>query len=81
MRRTWEEIRRQAKRFAEEWKDASYEKGETHTFYNEFFEIFGVRRKQVASYEKRVESLDSRRRGFIDLFWPGTLMVEQRARG
>lgn len=81
MRRSWDEIRRQAKRFAEEWKDAHYEKGETQSFYNDFFEIFGVKRRQVASYEKRVESLDANRRGFIDLLWPGTLIIEQKSAG
>jgi hypothetical protein len=81
MRRTWDEIKRQAKRFVEEWKDAHYEKGETHSFYNDFFEIFGVKRRQVASYEHRVQSIDATRRGFIDLFWPGTLIVEQKSAG
>jgi hypothetical protein len=81
MRRSWDEIRRQAKAFAEDWKDAHYEKGETQSFYNDFFEIFGVKRRQVAVYEKRVEHLDANRRGFIDLFWPGTLIVEQKSAG
>jgi hypothetical protein len=78
MRLGWDEIRRRAKAFSEEWKDAHYEKGDTQTFYNEFFEIFGVRRKQVAVYEQRVKLL-SHRHGFIDLFWPGTLLVEQKS--
>jgi hypothetical protein len=81
MRRTWDEIKRQAKRFTEEWKDAHYEKGETQSFYNDFFEIFGVKRRQVSSYEHRVQSLDANKRGFIDLFWPGTLIVEQKSAG
>ena len=81
MRRSWDEIRRQAKRFADAHKDACYEKGETQTFYNEFFEIFGVKRRQVATYEHRVRSLDMTKRGFIDLLWPGTLIVEQKSAG
>ncbi|API58803.1 SAM-dependent methyltransferase [Tardibacter chloracetimidivorans] len=78
MRLGWDDIKRRAKAFSEEWKDAHYEKGETQTFYNEFFEIFGIRRKQVAIYEQRVKLL-SNRHGFIDLFWPGTLLVEQKS--
>lgn len=78
MRLGWDEIKRRAKAFSEEWKDAHYEKGDTQTFYNEFFEIFGIRRKQVAVYEQRVKLL-SDRHGFIDLFWPGTLLVEQKS--
>lgn len=81
MRLTWAEIRNRAKDFAEEWKDAHYEKGETQSFYNDFFQIFGVKRKTVATYEKRVEGLDRNKRGFIDLFWPGNLIVEQKSAG
>ena len=30
--------------FAEDWKDAHYEKGETQSFYNDFFKVFGRQR-------------------------------------
>jgi len=81
MRLGWDEIRRRAKAFSEDWKHAHYEKGETQSFYNDFFEIFGIKRRQVAVYEKMVQGLDANRRGFIDLFWPGTLIVEQKSAG
>ena len=82
MRLSWPEIRANAARFSEEWKGKGYEKGQTQTFYDEFFAIFGVPRKQVAVYEQRVKALDtSRTGGFIDLFWPGTLIVEQKSAG
>jgi len=77
---SWNEIRLRAVRFAEEWKDASYEKGQTQTFYNEFFEVFGRRRRDVAVYERRVQKLNNKC-GFIDLFWPGHLLVEQKSVG
>ena len=80
MRLSWNEVRTRAARFAEEWQDASYEKGETQSFYNAFFEIFGVRRRSVARYEEHVRKLDNRL-GFIDLFWPGVLIVEQKSAG
>ena len=80
MRLSWNEIRARAASFADEWRDAAYEKGETHSFYNEFFEIFGVRRRNVARYEEHVRKLDNRS-GFIDLFWPGKLIVEQKSAG
>lgn len=82
MRLSWPEIRANAARFSEEWKGKGYEKGQTQTFYDEFFAIFGVPRKQVAVYEQRVKALDtSRTGGFIDLFWPATLIVEQKSSG
>ncbi len=80
MRLSWNEIRARASEFAEEWQEASYEKGETQSFYNDFFEVFGVRRQSVARYEQHVAKLDNRS-GFIDLFWPGVLIVEQKSAG
>ena len=80
MRLSWNEIRARAGKFSKRWKKASYEKGETQTFYNEFFQVFGVDRKQVAVYEKQVRKLDDKH-GFIDLFWPGQLVIEQKSAG
>ena len=80
MRLSWNEMRARAASFADEWRDAAYEKGETQSFYNEFFEIFGVRRRTVARYEAHVQKLDNQS-GFIDLFWPGVLIVEQKSAG
>ena len=80
MRLSWNEIRARAADFVREWADATYEKGETQSFYNEFFDIFGVRRRTVARYEEHVRRLDNTS-GFIDLFWPGVLLVEQKSAG
>lgn len=81
MRLQWSEIRARAASFAERHSAARYEKGETQTFYNEFFDCFGVNRRQVATYEQRVRNLPGEKQGFIDLFWPGTLIVEQKSAG
>ena len=80
MRLSWNEVRAHAAAFADDWKDARYEKGETQSFYNDFFEIFGVGRRSVARYEEHVLKLD-KRSGYIDLFWPGVLIVEQKSAG
>jgi hypothetical protein len=80
MRLSWNEIKARAARFAEEWQDAHYERGESQTFYNEFFDIFGVTRRRVASFEEPVKKLGDAR-GFIDLFWKGVLLVEQKSAG
>ena len=80
MRLSWNEIRVRAAAFAGEWRDGAYGKGETQSFYNDFFEVFGVRRRSVARYEEHVAKLDNRF-GFIDLFWPGVLIVEQKSAG
>ena len=80
MRLSWNEIRIRAAQFVQDWKDAGYEKGETQSFYNDFFDIFDVKRRTVARYEEHVQRLDNSR-GFIDLFWPGVLLVEQKSAG
>ncbi|MDE0028389.1 MAG: class I SAM-dependent DNA methyltransferase [Deltaproteobacteria bacterium] len=80
MRLSWNEVRARAAAFANDWRDAAYEKGETQSFYNAFFQVFGVQRRSVARYEAHVAKLDNRS-GFIDLFWPGVLLVEQKSAG
>ena len=80
MRLSWNEVRVRAADFAKDWADAAYEKGETQSFYNAFFKVFGVQRRSVARYEAHVAKLDNRS-GFIDLFWPGVLLVEQKSAG
>ena len=67
MNLSWNEIRARAAKFAADWKDAVYEKGETHSFYNDFFDVFGVQRRSVARFEAHVKKLDDSS-GFIDLF-------------
>ena len=78
MRLSWNEIRARAAHFADEWKEAHYEKGQAQTFYNEFFEVFGVTRRRVASFEEPVKKLDGKH-GFIDLFWKGVCSSNRRA--
>ena len=80
MRLSFNEIRARAARFAKDYADATYEKGETQTFYNDFFQIFGVQRRSVARYEEHVKKLNNKT-GFIDLFWPRVLLVEQKSAG
>ncbi|MDE2893011.1 MAG: N-6 DNA methylase [Chloroflexota bacterium] len=73
-------LRISAAAFASEWADAEYEKAETQSFYNDFFAIFDVKRRSVARYEEHVKRLDNSN-GYIDLFWPKVLLVEQKSAG
>jgi len=77
---SWNEIRNRAVEFSREFSDATRENAETQTFYNAFFNIFGINRRRVASFEEPVKMLGTRR-GRIDLFWKGTLLVEQKSSG
>ena len=80
MRLSWNEIRSRAAEFARKWEGAGYEKGETQLFYRDFFDVFGMSVRRVATFEEPVKMLGDKR-GFIDLFWKGVLLVEQKSAG
>ena len=77
---SWNEIRQRAVTFSKEWENETNENAEAKTFWNEFFNIFGVNRRRVAIYEVHVQKLGNKQ-GFIDLFWPGMLLVEHKSKG
>jgi hypothetical protein len=80
MRFSWNEIRARAAQFARDWDGEGYEKGQTQLFYQELFNVFGVPVRRVASFEEPVKNLGNKR-GFIDLFWKGVVLVEQKSAG
>ena len=69
-----QEIKDRALAFVKEWEGTTRERAESQTFWNEFFSIFGLTRRRVASFEEPVKKLGDNR-GSIDLFWKGTLLV------
>ena len=72
------EIKKNAIAFSHEWKDETSEKAEAQTFWNDFFNIFGISRRRIATFEKPGIKSDGGR-GFIDLFWKGKLVVEHKS--
>lgn len=77
---SWNDIRDRAITFAREWQDVESERAEAQTFWNEFFGVFGVQRRRVASFEEPIKKLGDRR-GRIDAFWKGLLIVEHKSHG
>ena len=77
---SWNEIKNRAINFSKEWEKEQREHAESQSFWNDFFNIFGISRKRVASFEEPVRKLGEQR-GRIDLFWKGTLLVEHKSRG
>lgn len=76
----WTEIRDNALKFSREWKDETSEDAEAKTFWDEFFQVFGIRRRVVASFEEKVRNARGKY-SYIDLFWSGHLLVEHKSRG
>jgi hypothetical protein len=77
---SWNEIRDRAIAFSREWKDETSEDAEAKTFWDDFFHVFGITRRRVASFEKPAIKSDGKG-GFIDLLWKGVLLVEHKSRG
>ena len=77
---SWNEVRDRALRFSREWAGATDEERDKQTFWNEFFEVFGIPRKSVATFEKAVAKAEGGY-GFVDLFWRGVLLVEHKSAG
>ncbi|MEI7936081.1 MAG: DNA methyltransferase [Verrucomicrobiota bacterium] len=77
---SWNEIRHRAIAFSREWQGETREAAERQSFWNDFFNVFGVRRRTVATFEEPVKNL-SGDWGFIDLFWPGRLLAEHKSAG
>jgi hypothetical protein len=75
------EIRKRAIEFAHEWRDEKREHAEAKTFWDSFFNVFGLSRRRIASFEEPVKNLPGDKKGYIDLFWRGQLLVEHKSRG
>jgi hypothetical protein len=78
---SWNEIRDRAIAFAREFGDDSSENADAQTFWNEFFNVFGVSRRRVAVFERKVPAKAAGGRGRIDLLWPGVMLAEHKSRG
>src|ERR1035437_10361391 len=76
---SWNEIKSRAVKFSKDWESASEESAESQTFLNEFFEVFGINRRRVATFEKPVKKIDGRE-GYIDLLWSGKILIEHKSK-
>jgi hypothetical protein len=77
---SWNEIKSRAVAFSNEWKNTSREEADAKPFLIEFLHIFGISQKRVATFEHRVRKINDSS-GYIDLLWPGTLLVEMKSKG
>ena len=77
---SWNEIKHRAIAFSKEWKDETREDAEAKSFWDAFFNVFGLQRRQLASFEEPVKKLTGDW-AYIDLFWAGTLLAEHKSAG
>jgi hypothetical protein len=69
---SWNEIKDRALHFSKEWADTIREEADAKPFLVEFFNVFGISSKKVATFEHKVKKLDESE-GYIDLLWKGTI--------
>ncbi|MCW5579011.1 MAG: hypothetical protein KIS89_10235, partial [Dokdonella sp.] len=74
-------IRERARAFAREWTGESSERAEAQSFWNAFFNVFGVNRRRVAVFEQKAQRFTGSQHGRIDVFWPGVLLIEHKSQG
>ena len=77
---SWNEIKSRAMAFSRRWQDAADEKQQSIPFWIDFFDIFGLTNRRVASFEHAVKKHGGGQ-GYVDLFWPGQMLVEQKSAG
>ncbi len=90
---SWYEFKSRALAFSYEWKDDVSEDAEAKSFWDDFFNVFGISRRRVATFEQQVHIAVSpspleragvrsgMRSGFIDLLWKGQILIEHKSRG
>ncbi|MFO0357624.1 MAG: class I SAM-dependent DNA methyltransferase [Sphingobacteriaceae bacterium] len=77
---SWNEIKDRAVKFSKEWENTTNEEADAKPFLVEFFNVFGISSKKVATFEHKVKKLNEAD-GYIDLLWKGTILVEMKSRG
>ena len=77
----WNTIKTRTAQFSAKYAKTRNERAEAQSFWNDFFDVFGIERRRVAAYEAKVKKLNKKSSGFVDLFWPGVLLVEHKSAG
>ena len=77
---SWNEIKDRALNFSKEWAGTANEEADAKPFLDAFFDVFGITRKKIGTFEHRVKKL-SDADGYIDLLWKGTILIEMKSRG
>ncbi len=77
---SWNEIKDRALKFSKEWQGTYNEAADAKPFLDAFFDVFGISRRKVGTFEYRVKKLDDGN-GYIDMLWKGTILIEMKSRG
>jgi len=78
---SWNEMRDRAYAFVREWKDETSEKAEAQSFWTEWFDIFGLKRRGTIAFEQAAKRESTGGHGWLDAFWPKHLAIEHKSAG
>lgn len=78
---SWNDIQDRANEFSSRWAGETYEKGESQSFWGDFLNVFGIDRRRHGAYFEYAIKKGNGGQGFIDMFWPGKLLAEQKSAG
>lgn len=78
---SWNEITDRAVEFASKYDGEVYEKGESQSFWSDFLSVYGIDRRRHGAFFEYAIKKGSGKQGFIDMFWPGKLLAEQKSGG
>jgi len=76
----WNEIKERAVKFSKEWENTFNEEADAKPFLVEFFNVFGISSRKVATFEHKVKKLGETE-GYIDLLWKDNILIEMKSRG
>lgn len=76
----WNEIKDRAVRFSKEWENTTSEDAEAKSFLDAFFDVFGIPRRKIGTFEHKIKKLGEGD-GYIDMLWKGHILVEMKSRG
>ena len=57
---SWNEIKSRALAFSKEWENDISEDAEAKSFWDDFFNVFGISRRRVATFEQQIKKLTTK---------------------
>ena len=78
---SWNEMRERAYAFVREWKDETSERAEAQSFWTDWFNIFGLKRRGTIAFEQAAKRDSTGGQGWLDAFWPKHLAIEHKSAG
>lgn len=78
---TWTEMRARAHAFVAEWRGETRERAEAQSFWNDWFNIFGISRRRFVTFEQHAQRISTGGGGSLDAFWPSVVAIEHKSAG